>query len=105
MRSTTILLVAAALGSVPAAAQNTAVDANTSTANTVVAADPANVAGTAPVNGLAVDPGTATTTDTTAAPVAGETGQGTSDRNHGFPWGLIGLVGLVGLLGRRRRDS
>lgn len=105
MRSTTILLLAASLGAAPAAAQNTTVEANTITANNIVAADPANMAGTAPVNGLAADPGAATTTGTTPPPVAGETGQRRGDRNHGFPWGLIGILGLVGLLGRRRRES
>jgi hypothetical protein len=95
MRSTTILLVAAALGAAPAAAQNTTNDANTVAIGNEVVADP-NMTATMPVNDVTTVP------LEPPATVEEQDVEVTTERRGGFPWGLIGLIGLVGLLGRAR---
>ena len=100
MRKTILLLAAVALGAVPAAAQNTAVDANAIAANNDVAADP-NLTATEPIDNLATAPPLPGSLE--PPPAVEPEAQPPAPRDRGLPWGLIGLVGLVGLLGRARR--
>ena len=97
MRQLTLLLLAAAIATSPAAAQNVAgPEANMAT----------NATEAATVNGLAADPAltppaappTVEAPGVTDAVVTPETGES----RGGFPWGLLGLLGLVGLIGRFR---
>ena len=96
MRNVTCFLLAAALASAPAMAQNEPAPANAVDANATMAmpADNMMMAGNDMV--AAPAPVTTETTEPASAPARKSGG--------GFPWGAVGLVGLIGLLGRKRRD-
>jgi hypothetical protein len=100
MRNVTCFVLAAALATAPAVAQNEPVADNTVDANaTVMPADnmvAANDLTAAP------PPETVTTETTTTEPAAAPEPRRRS--SGGFPWGVVGLVGLIGLMGRKRRD-
>ena len=96
MRNVTCFVLAAALATTPALAQNDVAAENAAETNEVVAAPVDSTAVAA--NDLAVAPAPAT-----VEPVA-EPAPAPARRSGGFPWGVIGLVGLIGLLGRKRRD-
>ena len=97
MRKVTCFVLAAALATTPALAQNetaaeNAVDVNA--ANMTLPVDNGVVA----ANDMAVLPAPEpVTTEPAPAPAPARS-------SRGFPWGVIGLVGLIGLLGRKRRD-
>ena len=98
MRKVTCFVLAAALATTPALAQNEATPETSVETNEVVAVPADNDAMVA--NDLAAAPAPVTT-DVAAEPAAQPT---PARRSGGFPWGVIGLVGLIGLLGRKRRD-
>jgi len=98
MRKLTCFVLAAALASAPALAQNETTPANMADANATMA-DNTVMAGneTMAGNEMMAAPAPATTETTPPAPAPRKS-------SGGFPWGAIGLVGLIGLLGRKRRD-
>ena len=98
MRKVTCFVLAAALATAPALAQNEAAPENAVETNEVVAVPVDN--GAMVANDLAAVP-VPVTTDVAAVPAAEPA---PARRSSGFPWGAIGLVGLIGLLGRKRRD-
>ena len=97
MRNVTCFMLAAALATAPAFAQNdpaaeNAVDANA--ANATLPAD--NVA---MANDVAAVPQVAPVEEPMAAPAPEP-----ERRSGGFPWGVLGVLGLLGLMGRKRRE-
>jgi hypothetical protein len=98
MRNVTCFVLAAALATAPALAQNEAAPEDAVETNDVAAMPADNTAMVA--NDLAVAPAPVTT-DVAAEPAAAPA---PARRSGGFPWGVIGLVGRIGLLGRKRRD-
>ena len=98
MRKVTCFVLAAALATAPALAQNEAAPENAVETNEVVAVPADN--GAMVANDLAAVPAPVTM-DVAAVPAAEPA---PARRSGGFPWGAIGLVGLIGLLGRKRRD-
>jgi hypothetical protein len=112
MRTTALMITAAALlAAAPAAAQNEtdatgAMPENTASgtvpgAGTMNNLDSDATVATGPTNGLTAGPGAA---PATTQPGAVDTayGEPTQRENNRFPWGLLGLLGLAGLLGRKR---
>ena len=98
MRNVTCFMLAAALATTPALAQNDVAADNAVETNDTLAVPADNAAVAA--NDLAVAPAPVTT-EPVAEPAPAPA---PARRSGGFPWGAIGLVGLIGLLGRRRRD-
>ena len=98
MRNVTCFMLAAALATTPALAQNDVAAENAAETNEVVAAPVDNTIVAA--NDLAAAPAPATV-EPVAEPAPAPA---PARRSGGFPWGVIGLVGLIGLLGRKRRD-
>mgnify|MGYP003576982361 CR=1 FL=1 len=99
MQKITCFVLAAALATASASAQNetaaeNAVDPNA--ANMILPVDNEVVA----ANDMAALPAPAPVT-TEPAPAPAPAPERSS---RGFPWGVIGLVGLIGLMGRKRRD-
>ena len=97
MRNVTCFMLAAALATAPAFAQNDPAAENavdTSAANATLPADNVVVA-----NDVAAVPEAAPVVEPIAAPAPE-----LERRSGGFPWGVLGLLGLLGFLGRKRRD-
>ena len=97
MRNVTCFVLAAALATAPAFAQNdpaaeNAVDTNA--ANATLPADNAVAA-----NDVVAVPEAAPVAEPVAAPAPEH-----KRRSGGFPWGVLGLLGLLGFMGRKRRD-
>ena len=99
MRNVTCFVLAAALATAPAVAQNDTAPENAVDTNAVNTTLPVGNE-VAAANDMAVVPAPAPVTTEPAAEPAPEPAR----RSSGFPWGVIGLVGLIGLLGRKRRD-
>lgn len=98
MRKVTCFVLAAALATAPAFAQNDVTAENAVETNEAVAVPTDNAA--VPANDLGAAPPPVTTepvVEPAPAPAPAR-------RSGGFPWGVIGLVGLIGLMGRKRRD-
>ena len=101
MRKTTCFLLAAALVSVPALAQDDPAAENAVDANAVSTMPVDN--GVTEMNDLAAMNDVAAVPEPApveAAPAAAPA----RSSGGGIPWGAVGLVGLIGLMGRKRRD-
>jgi len=97
MRNVTCFMLAAALATAPAFAQNDPAAENAVDTNAVNATVPADNAVVA--NDLAAVPEAAPVAEPVAAPAPEP-----ERRSGGFPWGVLGVLGLLGLMGRKRRD-
>ena len=101
MRKINCFLLAAALVSAPAFAQDDPTADNAVDANTV---------STMPVdNGVETMNDLAAMNDVAAVPEAAPVEPAPAavpsrSSGGGIPWGAVGLVGLIGLMGRKRRD-
>jgi hypothetical protein len=97
MRNVTCCVLAAALATAPAFAQNAPATENAVEANAANATLPADNAGAA--NDVAAVPEAAPVAEPMATPAPEP-----PKRSGGFPWGVLGLLGLLGFMGRKRRD-